>query len=466
MTSTEALLLIELINLNLLNNSYEKNKNNKVRNFEIDQELSNNLSQVYKDPTTGRSVIAHTGSNNLSDWGSNIKYALGFTPTFDKRKEIQEKAYKKYGDKLITVGHSRGALAAQNLAKPNTEVYTLDKPTNLVDTFKSLDNPNQVDIRHKKDLVSFLTPYQKRKGKLLTINTSEKGILNSHKISQLDHLRHRLLGSGNWFKPARTHDQTPQQLLLKKNILKNLKEVIYENYEDPDQCYEGVLLTIITDLIEQYNIEVAYEYGESINDIEDNIKYCYTLTPEKLQDVANFLIQDSSPVLLNTVQIPITASVQYEPITDIDDIQWQRDDIETGKGLRRRRRNHFKGSGNNIVVPQQENKILILQRFFTIGDNFRRNTLTGPHIDQLRTALTRYFVDHGIIFLSWGMRHLSLNQFINTVSTFNITARHLQHLCNDILEEGWEDCPLVDVLPPIQTDAHLANNEFDNVMFG
>jgi hypothetical protein len=179
----------------ILSNSYEKDKHD-IDDYQLDRELSNNLSQVYHNPKTNKSVIAHTGSNNLSDWGSNLKYALGFTPEFEKRKKIQEQAYNKYGDKLITVGHSRGALASEKLARPNSEVYTLDKPSNLVDLFRGTSNPNQVDVRHKNDLVSYLSRYQPRKGKLVTIDDNTRDVLKAHTVGQLSKLNNMILGRG------------------------------------------------------------------------------------------------------------------------------------------------------------------------------------------------------------------------------------------------------------------------------
>jgi hypothetical protein len=179
----------------ILSNSYEKDKHD-IDDYQLDRELSNNLSQVYHNPKTNKSVIAHTGSNNLSDWGSNLKYALGFTPEFEKRKKIQEQAYNKYGDKLITVGHSRGALASEKLARPNSEIYTLDKPSNLVDLFRGTSNPNQVDVRHKNDIVSYLSRYQPRKGKLVTIDDNTNDVIKAHTVGQLSKLNNMILGRG------------------------------------------------------------------------------------------------------------------------------------------------------------------------------------------------------------------------------------------------------------------------------
>ena len=179
----------------ILTNSYAKDIQD-IDDYKLDRDLSNNLSQVYFNPKTNKSVIAHTGSNNLSDWGSNLKYALGFTPEFEKRKKIQEQAYNKYGDNLITVGHSRGARAAEELARHNSEVYTLDKPSNLIDLFKGTMNPRQVDVRHKNDLVSYLSKFQPRKGKLVTINDPTYDILKAHRVDQLKGLNNMTLGAG------------------------------------------------------------------------------------------------------------------------------------------------------------------------------------------------------------------------------------------------------------------------------
>ena len=55
-------------------NSYAKRKDAKpIGNYVLDKELSTGKSKVYYDPTTKKSVVAHSGTHGtFQDWKQNI----------------------------------------------------------------------------------------------------------------------------------------------------------------------------------------------------------------------------------------------------------------------------------------------------------------------------------------------------------------------------------------------------------
>jgi hypothetical protein len=174
----------------LLKKSYDPNVDD-VGDWDVDREISNKASQVYNNKKTGENVIVHRGTQDKADILNDIKYAFGYDPEFPIRKATQEKAKAKYGNNLTTIGHSLGSISAERLAEPNSKVITLDKPVNFTDwinSFYKSSNPNQIDIRHKYDPVSFLSPMQKREGKLITIDEPDAkwyDIFENHKTSKL-----------------------------------------------------------------------------------------------------------------------------------------------------------------------------------------------------------------------------------------------------------------------------------------
>lgn len=174
----------------LLKKSYDENRGN-VGDFVIDNELSNKSAQVYHNTKTGENVIVHRGTKGNADILSDIKYALGYNPDLKMRENTQKRAEEKYGKKLNVLAHSLGNISAIK-ANPDAKIYAVDRPVNIVDLIRGNDNPNLTDIRHKKDLVSALLPYQKRKGKLVEIdepNSSWFDVIGNHKTSQVRKLK-------------------------------------------------------------------------------------------------------------------------------------------------------------------------------------------------------------------------------------------------------------------------------------
>jgi len=170
----------------LLKGSYDGDEN--VDGFELDKSLSTKTSKVYHNPQTNKSVVAHRGTKEASDWLNNAVYGLfgktGYkmTPRFKEAEQVQKKAQEKYGAKNIsTIGHSQGGLQAELLGADTHEVLTLNKATR---PFASQAGSNQFDVRSKKDLVSAFNPFAKKTGKEIEYDSSSNP-LTAHSIEGL-----------------------------------------------------------------------------------------------------------------------------------------------------------------------------------------------------------------------------------------------------------------------------------------
>jgi hypothetical protein len=139
----------------LLGASYDPTDN--VNDFKLDKESSSKTSQVYHNPKTGQTVVAHRGTSGVLDWGNNLVYAVAgkkgykMTPRYKEAEKVQKKAEEKYGAKNVsTIGHSQGGLQAELLGKDSKEIITLNKATR---PFENKAEKNQTDIRTSGDVV-------------------------------------------------------------------------------------------------------------------------------------------------------------------------------------------------------------------------------------------------------------------------------------------------------------------------
>lgn len=160
----------------LLNASYDNSIEN-VGDFIIDKDLSSKTSRVFVNPNTGQTVVAHQGTQGMTDWANNLAFALGGkklykkTGRYKQAKRVQEKAQSKYGSENIsTIGHSQGGLQAEMLGSKGKEIITVNKATRPLTNRKK---KNQYDVRIKGDLISSLNPFQKKTSR--DIEISKKG---------------------------------------------------------------------------------------------------------------------------------------------------------------------------------------------------------------------------------------------------------------------------------------------------
>jgi hypothetical protein len=138
-------------------------QNINVNNYNVDPLLSDQRVKVYHDPTTKHTVVAHRGSAEARDWFENALYATGLQVGKGWRhsKKRQQEAEKKYGvGNLTTIGHSKGALHAQQYGKRGGEIITLNKPVGLQDINYKVPE-YQTDYTGEGDVVSLLRPFQR-----------------------------------------------------------------------------------------------------------------------------------------------------------------------------------------------------------------------------------------------------------------------------------------------------------------
>ena len=188
----------------LLDASYDP-KQKKVGDFVLDKELSSGTSKVYRNVATGQVVVAHRGTEGITDWGNNAIYALGgktaykMTSRYKEAEKVQRRAEKKYGaSNVSTIGHSQGGLQSELLGGRSKEIITLNKATL---PFESNTNKNQFDVRSNRDVVSGLNPFAKKSKKNVNIKAQSYNPLTEHSGDILNRLNKNLtIGKGIYMK--------------------------------------------------------------------------------------------------------------------------------------------------------------------------------------------------------------------------------------------------------------------------
>ena len=143
----------------MLGNSYKPNaENGPIDNYVLDPTLSDNRVKTYHDPNTKHTVVAHRGSATGQDWVENAMYSVGIKRGANQKhsREMQKKVDAKYGsENLTTIGHSKGALHAQEFGQKG-DIVTLNKPVNVKDALHYKVPKYQTDYRGEGDVVSAL----------------------------------------------------------------------------------------------------------------------------------------------------------------------------------------------------------------------------------------------------------------------------------------------------------------------
>lgn len=176
---------------NLLKASYHPQSS--VDGFNFDHSLSSDTSKVFIHPQTNQAIVAHRGTEGISDWLNNAAYAYGgtqlykMTPRYKEAERVQKAAEDKYGaHNVTTIGHSQGGLQAELLGDRSKEIITFNKATRPLENKK---NDNQYDIRSSRDVVSALNPFQKKSSRDLTINSpTGSSAIAEHNLDTLNRL--------------------------------------------------------------------------------------------------------------------------------------------------------------------------------------------------------------------------------------------------------------------------------------
>jgi hypothetical protein len=154
----------------MLANTYKANsEGSSVGSYAIDPTLSDNRVKVYYDPKTKHTVVGHRGSASKQDWLENALYAVGIKggKNYRHSREVQKKVQAKYGVKnLTTIGHSKGALHAQEFGQSG-DIVTLNKPVNVKEALHYKVPKYQTDYRGEGDVVSVLRRVQRGKKEIV-----------------------------------------------------------------------------------------------------------------------------------------------------------------------------------------------------------------------------------------------------------------------------------------------------------
>jgi len=178
--------------------SYQKEAPEKIDDYLLDKDLSNDDVKTYYNPQTKEAAVVHKGTQGTLDWGNNAVFGLGgvegykLTPRYRNAERIQKEAESKYGAKNVsTLGHSQAGLLAELLGRNSKEIITYNKATNPFGL--RVTNKNQTDIRTTGDVVSaaqYLNPFNWFKkpyadnAKNITIKSNATGV-EAHNMEQL-----------------------------------------------------------------------------------------------------------------------------------------------------------------------------------------------------------------------------------------------------------------------------------------
>ena len=164
----------------LLKKSYNKTPSD-YGDYKVDNELSGQRVQVYKNDSTGKVVVAHRGTSGMHDVLTDIQYGLGKTDNkrFDHAKRIQGEAEAKYGkDNILTVGHSLGGLITNAVSNGNQITY--NKPAIFNST-----KTNELAIKTSNDPFNYFNDNKENKNKIVIDNGFSLNPFKNHSTDNI-----------------------------------------------------------------------------------------------------------------------------------------------------------------------------------------------------------------------------------------------------------------------------------------
>jgi hypothetical protein len=174
---------------NLLKASYGDKKSSRELESQgliKDKSLSGKRVQVYKDDE-GNAQVVHRGTQGVKDFVTDAYITLGGdlkkTNRYKHANKITQQAREKYGNINIS-GHSLGGKLAEMTGKSGDKSITTVNKASVFGDIGKRRRDNQVDIRHKNDLVSMISTTQKG-GRVKTLKNKTKNALTANSTDNL-----------------------------------------------------------------------------------------------------------------------------------------------------------------------------------------------------------------------------------------------------------------------------------------
>lgn len=140
----------------VLNNSYKKNPNEKIENYDLDKSLSNHNQQIYYSKKDNKLLMSVAGTHNIRDIGTDFKLGFGDlknTSRYKEAEKVLKQAKDKYNPMSTTLaGHSLGSTITNYLGSSDDKVVGLNGGF----TFGMSSRPNVTNYRTAFDRVSIL----------------------------------------------------------------------------------------------------------------------------------------------------------------------------------------------------------------------------------------------------------------------------------------------------------------------
>lgn len=137
------------------NNKYHKHLEDS--GYKLDQELSKDFRhKVYHNPEKKHTIIGFKGTTNQDDIAADLD-GIGLNnyehPEFQKAYGVYDKVKGKYGDNILSTGHSLGgAKALKSAEKNNTESIVFNPGSSPLYALNTNDKSRI--YRHQNDQVS------------------------------------------------------------------------------------------------------------------------------------------------------------------------------------------------------------------------------------------------------------------------------------------------------------------------
>jgi hypothetical protein len=175
-----------------LKNSYAKEKAEKLGEYRLDQELSNDNQQVYFNPEAksgDKLLFTVTGTHNSSDVITDIALGFGNLKNTNRYKEADEtlqQAKQKYNtNQAIVAGHSLGGTIASYIANSQDDkIFTLDKGATIGQPVRSKEQA----YRTKGDIISIMNAKSTNMQTLPNPNTKSNWVIDPWKAHAVNNI--------------------------------------------------------------------------------------------------------------------------------------------------------------------------------------------------------------------------------------------------------------------------------------